>query len=102
MGILSITKVIDLREINKDERNLLLQNIYDPYHKAITKEVQDLLAKFGECFIIDTHSFPAIPLPYEDSQESKRPQICIGTDPYHTPEDLIQLTPIPNIEKICC
>ncbi|MCP6719079.1 MAG: N-formylglutamate amidohydrolase [Patescibacteria group bacterium] len=80
-----------LREINENERNLLLQNIYDPYHSAITEEVQELLTKFDECLIIDAHSFPAIPLPYENSQETKRPQICIGTDPYHTPKDLIQL-----------
>lgn len=80
-----------LREINEKERNLLLQKIYDPYHNAITKEVQGLLAKFGECLIIDTHSFPAIPLPYENCQENKRPQICIGTDLFHTPEDLVQL-----------
>lgn len=53
----------ELREINKNERNLLLQNTYDPYLSAITKEVQELLAKFGECLIIDAHSFPAIPLP---------------------------------------
>ena len=26
----------DLREININERDLLLQNIYDPYHRAIT------------------------------------------------------------------
>ena len=80
-----------IRKINQHERNLLLQNIYDPYHSTITKEVQELLAKFGKCLIIDAHSFPAIPLPYENSQGTKRPQICIGTDPYHTPEDLIQL-----------
>ncbi len=80
-----------LREINENERKMLLQNIYDPYHTVITKEVQELLAKFDECLIIDAHSFPAIPLPYEISQEIKRPQICLGTDFYHTPEDLIQL-----------
>ena len=45
----------DLRKISKNERNLLLKNIYDPYHSAITKEVQELLAKFGECLIIDAH-----------------------------------------------
>ena len=81
----------ELREINESERNLLLRNIYDPYHSVITKEVQELLAKNGKCLIIDAHSFPAIPLPYENPLEIKRPQICIGTDPYHTPEDLIQM-----------
>lgn len=79
-----------LREINEKDRNLLLQNIYDPYHEAITKEVEELLVTFGECLIIDAHSFPAIPLPYENSQSIKRPQICIGTDLYHSPKYLIE------------
>jgi len=79
-----------LREINENERNMLLQNIYDPYHKAITKEVQELLNNFDECLIIDGHSFPAIPLPYETSQEMRRLQICLGTDAYHSPKDLVE------------
>ena len=79
-----------LREINENERDLLLQNLYDPYHRAITKEVQELLNNFDGCLIIDAHSFPAIPLPYEPSQEFRRPQICLGTDAYHSPEDLIE------------
>jgi len=67
-----------------------LNNIYDPYHKAITKEVQELINNFNKCLIIDVHSFPAIPLPYEVSQDIRRPHICLGTDPYHSPEDLIE------------
>jgi len=79
-----------LREINENERDLLLQKLYDPYHRAITEEVQGLLNNFDGCLIIDAHSFPAIPLPYEPSQELRRPQICLGTDAYHSPEDLIE------------
>lgn len=79
-----------LREINENERDLLLQNLYDPYHRVITEEVQELLNKFDGCLIIDAHSFPAVPLPYEAPQELRRPQICLGTDAYHTPEDLIK------------
>ncbi len=79
-----------LREINENERNLLLQNIYDPYHEAIANEVQELIHNFNKCLIIDAHSFPAIPLPYETSQDIKRPRICLGTDPYHSPKDLIK------------
>ena len=79
-----------LREINESERNLLLQNIYDPYHEAITNEVQELIHNFNKCLIIDVHSFPVIPLPYEIYQDIERPHICLGTDPYHSPEDLIK------------
>jgi len=79
-----------LREINENERNTLLQNIYDPYHTVISKEVQEVLNNFDECLIIDAHSFPSVPLPYETSQEIGRPLICLGTDPYHSPEDLAE------------
>ena len=79
-----------LREINENERDLLLQNLYDPYHRAITKEVQNLLNNFDGCLIIDAHSFPAVRLPFEPPQKLSRPQICLGTDAYHSPEDLIE------------
>jgi len=79
-----------LREINVNERDLLLQSLYDPYHEIITGEVQELLNYFDGCLIIDGHSFPAIRLPYEKPQITERPQICLGTDAYHTPEDLIE------------
>jgi len=79
----------NLREINGDERDLLLQNLYDPYHEEITGEVQELLNNSGKCLIIDGHSFPSIRLPYEKPQTTERPQICLGTDAFHTPKDLI-------------
>jgi len=33
-------------------------------------------------------SSPSLPLPYESSPTKYRPDICIGTDEFHTPEDL--------------
>ena len=41
------------------------------------------------CLIIDGHSFPALPLPYELNQRAFRPDFCIGTDDFHTPEELV-------------
>ena len=41
------------------------------------------------CLIIDGHSFPALPLPYELNQTAFRPDFCIGTDDFHTPEELV-------------
>ena len=41
------------------------------------------------CLIIDGHSFSALPLPYELNQRAFRPDFCIGTDDFHTSEELV-------------
>jgi len=35
--------------------------------------------------VLDGHSFPGKPLPYELDQRADRPDVCVGTDGYHTP-----------------
>ena len=35
--------------------------------------------------MLDCHSFPSAPLPYEHDHALDRPAICIGTDSVHTP-----------------
>ena len=72
------------------ERDDLLNRYYRPYHKAIQDEAQAMLDSFDRCFILDCHSFPSKPLPYELAQGGNRPNICLGTDPFHTPENLIE------------
>jgi len=42
----------------------------------------------NKVLIIDCHSFPKSPLPYELNQEKSRPEICIGTDNFHTSKKL--------------
>ena len=77
---------------SEDEREELVDLFYRPYHAAVEHEVQSLIDTFGNCLILDCHSFPSIPLPYEINQDSNRPDICLGTDPYHTPKELIEIT----------
>ncbi|MBN1428217.1 MAG: N-formylglutamate amidohydrolase, partial [Anaerolineae bacterium] len=33
---------------------------------------------------------PAVPLPFELDQDPDRPDICLGTDAFHTPERLFE------------
>ena len=72
-----------------EEREHILETFYRPYHQAIHQETAGLLTRFGRCLILDCHSFPSRPLPYELDQNPLRPDVCLGTDPYHTPESLI-------------
>jgi len=39
--------------------------------------------------MIDGHSFPSAPLPYEFDQSPDRPEICIGSDDFHSPVGLV-------------
>ena len=65
-------------------RTELLERFYHPHHQALTRETEEELSRSGSVLIIDCHSFPSVALPYELSQHSERPSICIGTDEYHT------------------
>lgn len=43
----------------------------------------------GRCLVLDCHSFPDRPLPYEQAKPgAARADICIGTDAFHTPAAL--------------
>jgi len=75
-----------LRAISDIDRLALIDTYYHPHHSALTRMVDDCLGQYGRCLIIDCHSFPAQPLPYE--LDRNRPDICIGIDTYHTSEEL--------------
>ena len=75
-----------LRDISEVDRLALIDSYYHPHHNTLTRMVDGCLGKHGQCLIIDCHSFPAEPLPYE--LDENRPDICIGTDPYHTSSPL--------------
>jgi N-formylglutamate deformylase len=87
------TKTADQQMLRKNlsakEKEEMLSTYFRPYHEALRKEVQKLLEQFERCLIIDCHSFPSKPLPYELDQSIDKPDICIGTDPFHTPNELI-------------
>ena len=67
----------------------LVETFYDRYAKRFTDLVDDRLKAVGEVTIIDLHSYPLEPLPYELHGDGPRPEICVGTDPFHTPDDLV-------------
>jgi N-formylglutamate amidohydrolase len=67
------------------EREELLDRFYRPHHRRLLEAVDVAFAAHSHSLILDAHSFPSRPLPYEECQDPKRPQICIGTDRFHTP-----------------
>ena len=74
------------RDLTAEERAQLLSRYYRPHHEHLSRAVSAALEAHGRCLVIDAHSFPSSPLPYEDDQRASRPEICLGTDPEHTPQ----------------
>ncbi len=68
------------------DKDRLLDEYYFPHHRRLEAAAARHLAEHGQAVIIDCHSFPSHPLPYERVQDPIRPEICIGTDAVHTPE----------------
>lgn len=80
-----------LRKLSDDRREELMQQLYDPYHAELERKAGMLLEQFNKCLILDGHSFPQVPLSFEVDKNPDRPDICIGTSEYHTPEELCRL-----------
>ncbi|MFC9063140.1 N-formylglutamate amidohydrolase, partial [Streptomyces sp. NPDC057074] len=77
-----------LRAAGTDPRPLV-ERYFRPYARAMTDAVADRLAATGRAVVIDVHSYPTEPLPYELHGEGPRPAVCLGTDPFHTPPGLL-------------
>jgi N-formylglutamate amidohydrolase len=80
-----------LRELTAAQKNEIISNYYEPHHEQFTNAVCEKLSGLGEAIIIDCHSFPDNPLAWEDPSDLPRPDICIGTDAFHTPPEISKL-----------
>lgn len=76
---------------NEEERQSLIQRYYRPHHASLLKAVETIRMNTPGALVIDCHSFPSRPLPYETYQSTERPDVCIGSDDYHTPRWLVDL-----------
>lgn len=80
------------REISPSERQELIDTYYSPHHQLLTVLVGRQLAKYGRAFVLDCHSFPNEPLPYEeDISGQNRADICLGTDDFHTSKIIVEI-----------
>jgi len=79
------------RQLSDEQRSSLMQAWYYPHHDRLESAVAAAVDRHGQCLVLDCHSFPSTPLPYEQGDASlSRPEICIGTDPFHTSEAIAQ------------
>jgi N-formylglutamate deformylase len=67
----------------------LLDEHFHPYAQAMTDLVAERLEATGRAVIVDVHSYPTEPLPYELHGDGPRPPVCLGADDFHTPPSLL-------------
>jgi len=79
-----------LRKVTFKDKINIIKNYYRPHHKKLSDEVEKELKNNNSSLIIDCHSFPDISYYFNSDYNQKRPDICIGTDDYHTPKELLQ------------
>jgi len=87
-----------IRADDPAHREALLAAFYAPWASAVEQAVAGRIAATGRCVLLDVHSYPRDPLPYElhvgaasgaGGRLSLRPRVCLGTDPVHTPPWLV-------------
>lgn len=71
------------------EDQALIDEHFHTYGEGISDLVSERLAATGRAVIVDVHSYPTLPLPYELHGDGPRPPICLGADDFHTPPALI-------------
>jgi N-formylglutamate amidohydrolase len=78
-----------LRETLPHIKSKIKSDYYDRHHHKLEEMVEERLEKYDTSLIIDCHSFTDQPFQSDFDKGSGRPDICLGTDDYHTPKWLI-------------
>ena len=78
-----------IRADDPAHREALLAAFYRPWAAAVERAVAERVTAAGHAVLVDVHSYPREPLPYERHADGPRPAFCLGTDPVHTPPALL-------------
>jgi N-formylglutamate deformylase len=81
-----------MRKVSVELRERILNEYYSKHHNKLNNAVNSQLRSFGSALILDCHSFPDIPLLRDLNQDASRPDFNIGTDAFHTPQKLIDMS----------
>jgi N-formylglutamate deformylase len=81
-----------MRIISSDLRERILNEFYFKHHSMLSRAVKYQLKTYGKALILDCHSFPNMPLKCSVHKTIPQPEINIGTDEFHTPQNLIDIS----------
>jgi N-formylglutamate amidohydrolase len=78
----------ELRRPSEADRAALL-GYFSAYSAGFADLVERTLDRHGRAVILDVHSYPRLSNPYELHADERRPELCVGVDPFHTPAGLV-------------
>ena len=81
-----------MRIVTLELRKKILEDYYWVHHKSLNDTVNNQLIQYGKAVIIDCHSYPEKPIERSLDKSTDRPDFNIGTDEYHTPQKLIDIS----------
>ncbi len=81
-----------IRTVSSELRERILKEYYWKHHGKLSNAVAEQLDKFGSALIIDCHSYPSKPFIRDLNKDDNRPDFNIGTDRFHTPQKLIDIS----------
>lgn len=87
---LAYTKTSTLQALRTLKYQQAILDIYDAYHKRFEALVAQKLSIHGRCLILDCHSFPSHPKPYQAIPSDPTIDVCIGYDTFHKDETMVQ------------
>ena len=79
----------DLRMVIPEIKTKVKSMFYDTHHRKLEEMVDERLKNYSSAIIIDCHSFTNEPFDSDIDKSPYRPDICLGTDKFHTPKWLI-------------
>jgi N-formylglutamate amidohydrolase len=82
----------EIRKVTSQLKEKVLTSFYWKHHQKFSRAVKNQLDLYGKAIIIDCHSYPSKPLNRDLDKNPERPDFNIGTDSYHTPRELIDLS----------
>ncbi|WP_347175539.1 N-formylglutamate amidohydrolase [Polaribacter uvawellassae] len=81
-----------MRIISSELKEKILKEYYFKHHSKLNIAVKKQLKLNKRALILDCHSFPDIPMKRSQHKIVPRPDYNIGTDKFHTPKRLIDIS----------
>lgn len=78
-----------LRQLIPNIKSIIKTDFYEVHHKKLEFVTETKLNNHNSVLIIDCHSFTDEPFKSDIDKKSNRPDVCLGTDDFHTPNWLI-------------